>query len=134
MEDYVLSEHDIEQEVIRIPMKFAPVTLRVANECAKTISKHSWVRGCKFTIGLKFNGKLIGVGIAGRPIARLLDNGRNLEILRVCVKGGYPDALARIYSRIIEIAQLMGYKKIIIYSSDRNNHSPLIEIGAAPKA
>ncbi len=38
--------------------------------------------GGKFAVGATVEGKLVGVVIAGRPVARKLDDGMTLEVLR----------------------------------------------------
>jgi len=69
-------------------VKTIPINLRTANEFVAKYHRHNLpVLGCKFAIGLEDNGSLVGVAIAGRPLARLLDNGSTLEVLRVCTDG-----------------------------------------------
>jgi hypothetical protein len=48
--------------------------------------------------------------IAGRPVARRLDDGKTLEVLRVCTDGT-PNANSFLYGRIKRIALLLGYEK-----------------------
>ena len=54
--------------------------------------------GGKFAVGAAVDGKLVGVAIAGRPVARRLDDGKTLEVLRVCTDGT-PSANSFLYSR-----------------------------------
>jgi hypothetical protein len=49
----------------------------------------------KFAVGASVDGKLVGVAIAGRPVARRLDDGKTLEVLRVCTDGSSREANLR---------------------------------------
>lgn len=112
-------------------MIIIPITLKNANRFVATFHRHSKkVQGAKFAVGLKDNGDLIGVAIAGRPVARHLDNERTIEILRVCVKGEIKNANSKLYARMKRICQLMGYEKIITYTLKNENGSSLKAIGA----
>jgi hypothetical protein len=73
---------------------------------------------------------LIGVAIIGCPIARMLDDGKTVEILRVCVKEGYPNTNSKLYARAKQICQLMGYKRIITYTLKKEKQSSLKAIQA----
>ena len=116
-------------------MRFVPVTLRAANDFVNKYHRHNKaVVGHKFSIGLEEDGELIGVGIAGRPVARMLDNSRNIEIVRVCIKEGHKNACSKMYARMKRLAQLMGYEKIITYTLKSESQSSLKAIGAIPES
>ena len=103
-----------------------PLSLEEANRFVLMFHRHNKkVQGGKFAIGLIFNNELIGVAIAGRPVARLLDDGRTIEILRVCVKEGYKNANSILYGRMKRICQLMGYKRIVTYTLKKESGSSL---------
>ena len=57
---------------------------------------------------------LHGVSIVGRPLSRYLDDGKTLEVLRLCTDGTY-NACSILYGRSAKIAKDMGYEKIITY-------------------
>jgi hypothetical protein len=112
-------------------MKITPLSLKDANRFIANFHRHSKkVTGAKFAIGLEEDSELIGVAIAGRPVARLLDNGKTIEILRVCVKVGFKNANSKLYAHIKRICQLMGYGKIITYTLKYESGSSLKAIGA----
>lgn len=75
------------------------------------------------------DGKLVGVAVAGRPVARRLDDGKTLEILRVATDGT-PNATSFLYGRVRRIAQLMGYKKVVTYTLDEESGASLRGVGA----
>ena len=111
-------------------MKAIPVTLRQANEFVAKYHRHNKpVRGCKFCIGAEKDGLLVGVAIVGRPVARLLDDGRTAEILRVCTDGT-KNANSFLYARCKRICQIMGYKKVITYTLQFESGSSLMAVGA----
>jgi hypothetical protein len=116
-------------------MRIVPLNLKDANLFVSHFHRHNRkVQGAKFSIGLMKGDELIGVAIAGRPIARLSDDGKTLEVLRVCTKEGHKNATSKLYARIKRIAQLMGYIKIITYTLNTESGSSLKAIKAVPVA
>jgi hypothetical protein len=111
-------------------MEAVPIHLREANAFIAQHHRHNLpVTGCKFAVGAAVDGKLIGVAIAGRPVARRLDNGRTLEVLRVCTDGT-PNANSFLYGRVKRIAQLMGYEKVVTYTLAEESGASLRAVGA----
>lgn len=114
-------------------MKTKPVFLKEANEYVKKYHRHSApVVGCRFAIGLEESEQLIGVAICGRPIARLLDDGKTMEVLRVCTDGT-KNANSFLYDKCRKIAVLMGYEKVITYTLASESGSSLKALRAVPK-
>lgn len=92
-----------------------PVSLKDANKFI--IGKHRHhdkVQGHKFSVACYSGDKLVGVGCAGRPVSRMLDNGLTIEVTRVCSDGTY-NACSMIYSSLARASKALGYKKIITY-------------------
>jgi hypothetical protein len=111
-------------------MEAIPIHIRAANDFVKQHHRHSLPTvGGKFAVGVEEDGKLVGVAIAGRPVARKLDDGKTLEILRVCTDGT-PNANSFLYSRIKRIGQLMGYQKFISYTLAEEAGASLKAVGA----
>ena len=124
----------MKQGLKRRLVEIIPISLKLANEFVEKHHRHNRrVQGHKWSLGLYKNGELIGVGIVGRPVARLLDDGLTLEILRVCTTGE-KNANSMLYGRIAYIARLMGYKRIITYTLKKENGSSLRAVGAIPEA
>lgn len=71
--------------------------------------------GHKFSVGAACDGKLIGVAIVGRPVARFLDNGRVLEVLRVATDGT-ANANSLLYATSWRAAKALGYERLITYT------------------
>lgn len=116
-----------------LKIKYIPLSLKEAKEFVGKYHRHNKPPvGHKFSIGIEMDGELIAVGIAGRPVARALDNGRTIEITRLCVKEGYPNINSRLYNRIRKICELMGYESIITYTLERESGSSLKALSAVP--
>ena len=118
-------------------MKIIPLRMSQANEFIKKYHRHNKPvdhRGHRFSIGLiDDSGKLIGVAVAGQPIAQKNDDGFTLEILRVCVLEGYPNANSMLYGRVRRIGMLMGYRRIITYTLKSESGASLRAVGATPE-
>jgi len=111
--------------------KFKAVELREANRFIELFHRHNKpVTRAKFQIGMTCDGELIGIGIAGRPVARHLDDGKTLEVLRTCIKEGHPNACSKMYARLKRIGLLLGFERVITYTLQREAQSSLKAIGA----
>lgn len=96
-------------------MKIIPVSLKDANAfVAKYHRHHKPVVGHKFSIGLEYHGELVGVAIVGRPVARHRDDGRTLEVTRLCTNGT-KNACSKLYSAAWRACRAMGYERIGTY-------------------
>lgn len=121
-----------EQEDRRIIYHFVPIELKDANRFIAQFHRHSKpVVRAKFQIGLMEDEELIGVGVVGRPIARLLSNGKTVEVLRTCIKEGHPNACSMMYARIKQISRILGYEKVITYTLQKESQSSLKALGAS---
>lgn len=110
-------------------MNLVPITLRAAKAFVDTHHRHnSSPRGWKFGVGLEDGGSLVGVGIAGRPVARLLDDGLTLEITRVCTLGT-PNANSMLYGALIRAGKALGYRKFVTYTLPGESGSSLAAVG-----
>jgi hypothetical protein len=59
-------------------------------------------------------GKLRGVVITGRPVARMLDDGHTAEVTRLC-PDGVKTGCSFLYGAAARVARAMGYETIITY-------------------
>ena len=99
-------------------MKLIPVSLADANAfVAEHHRHHKPVRGHKFSLGCVKDGQLIGVAIVGRPVSRYLDDGKTLEVNRLCTTGE-KNACSFLYGAAARAAKALGYAKIITYTLD----------------
>jgi hypothetical protein len=114
-------------------VKIIPCSLRDANAFVSAFHRHSQpVRGHKFSVGLESDGEIIGYGIAGRPVSRVLDDGFTLEILRVCVHDGYNNGCSMLYGALRKAGFAMGYTRIITYTLSNELGSSLKGAGFRP--
>ena len=61
------------------------------------------------------SGTVHGVALAGRPVARMLDDGRTLEVTRVAVDGTR-NACSFLYGALRRAAWALGYGRIFTYT------------------
>lgn len=96
-------------------IKAVPMELKDAQNYINAYHRHHQAsHRDKFRIGAEIDGNIVGVIQVGRPVSRQLDNGRTLEVLRLCTNGE-KDVCSFLYSRAARIGKEMGYEKIITY-------------------
>lgn len=99
-------------------LQAVPLKQKQANAYIQAFHRHHGaVRGDIFRIGVECNGRLVGVVMVGRPVARALDNGKTCEVLRLCTDGT-PNACSFLYAKAARVAKEMGFCKIITYILD----------------
>lgn len=97
-------------------LEVVPITLKQACAFIATHHRHNKPpRGWKFGVGLRRGHDLVGVAAAGRPVARLLDDGLTLEVNRTCTDGT-PNANSMLYGAVWRAARAMGYRRCITYT------------------
>lgn len=97
-------------------MYAVPIELKDANAFVDRLHRHhDPVYRDKFRLAcIDDDGHMCGVIQAGRPVARHLDDGKTIEVVRCCTDGT-KNACSFLYSRLARIAKEMGYRKIITY-------------------
>jgi hypothetical protein len=116
-------------------VKIVPLTLREANDFVEAHHRHSARTsndGGKFAIGLEVDGALVGAGIVGRPVARLLqkEGSTTAELLRCCVSDQAPrNATSKLNARAKRIWQLMGGIHFVSYTLKRESGASMRAIG-----
>jgi hypothetical protein len=115
-------------------MKIKPVSLKFAQEFVR---EHHWHNkppiGHKFSVGLFDGDKCVGVAVAGRPVARVLDNGFTLEVTRTCTDGTR-NANSMLYGAIVRAAIALGYEKCVTYTQHDESGASLRGAGWTPVA
>lgn len=84
----------------------------------------SWL----FGVGLYIDDELRAVGMAGRPIARALDDGRTVEITRICTLGDR-NAASRVYGSLCRPAKALGYRRAVTYTLAEEVGSSVLAAG-----
>lgn len=93
---------------------------------------HKPTVGHVVSIGVRRDGVVIGVAIIGRPVARNLDNGETLEVLRLCVSDGCPNVCSWLLTRAKRLIQALGCKPIT-YTLEREGGASLRAAGWTPE-
>jgi hypothetical protein len=97
-------------------VKIVPVSLRQASAfIAMHHRHHRPPRGMRFAIGILSDGVLVGVATAGRPLSRVLDPMRVIEVNRTCTDGT-SNANSMLYGAVRRASKAMGYEKVITYT------------------
>jgi hypothetical protein len=95
-----------------------PMTQREALEFVANFHRHSLPpRGALFQLGASDGGRLVGVGIAGRPVARALQDSETIEALRCCVLDDAPKGTCSfLYASLWRAGRALGYRRMITYT------------------
>lgn len=110
-------------------LELTPVSLKKANDFVNLFHRHhKAATGHKFSIGCSENGRLVGVVIVGRPVSRYLDDGKTLEVNRLCTIGT-KNTCSILYAAAARAAKAMGYSKIITYILESENGSSIKAAG-----
>lgn len=97
-------------------MRIRPVTLTEARRFVGEHHRHNLPpRGHLFSVGVEVDGALVGVAIASRPVARMLDDGRTVEVVRTCTDGTR-NANSMLYGAIVRAAKALGYERAFTYT------------------
>ena len=97
-------------------LEIVPITFREAKEYVNKYHRHlkATMKGYKFAIACSDGEKIVGVAIVGRPIARHLNDGWTLEVLRTCTDGT-KNVNSMLYGASWRVAKNLGFKKLISY-------------------
>jgi len=98
-------------------MVIVPLTLAEARRFVADHHRHNEPPiGHRFSIGLRDDaGALVGVVVAGRPVARGADDGLTIQLLRVTTTGS-KNACSMLYGAACRAAAAMGYQWAITYT------------------
>lgn len=92
-----------------------PLELKEANAFVDRLHRHhDPVHRDKFRVGAAKGETLVGVVQIARPVSRMLDDGKTVEVVRLC-SDGTRNVCSFLYAKAAKIAQEMGYSKIITY-------------------
>lgn len=87
-----------------------------------------------------YNGPdLIGVAMVGRPVARMLDHTRIVEVNRLCVDPSVPgwmvwNACSMMYGAAVKEARARGFERVITYTLETESGGSLKASGFEPVA
>lgn len=110
-------------------IKAVPLSLVEANDYVRLNHRHhAPVHRDKYRVGAEINGRLAGIVQVGRPVSRMLDDGKTLEVVRLCTDGS-KDVCSFLYSRAARIAKELGYERIITYILETESGASLRAAG-----
>lgn len=107
-------------------LRIKSVSLKEANAYIEEHHRHHGaVRGWKFGASVvDEEGRVRGVVIVGRPVARGLDDGETLEVLRCCTDGS-KNVCSMLYSAARKAAAALGYSSIVTYTLESESGASL---------
>jgi hypothetical protein len=100
-------------------LTITPCNLDEANAFIEAHHRHHGpMPGAKFSVACSDEqGRVHGVVMVGRPIARLADDGWTLEVNRLCTDGT-PNACSMLYAAAWRVTRELGYRRLITYILD----------------
>jgi hypothetical protein len=97
-------------------LRLVPVTFAQAAAFVEAIHRHHGAPAeNEFSVGVRLDQRLVGVAIVGRPVARLLDDGYTLEVIRLATDGA-PHAASKLYAAAWRAARNLGYLRMVTYT------------------
>lgn len=110
-------------------LTLVPVDLTTARKFVGEHHRHNLPpQGWKLGVGVAKDDVLVGVAMAGRPVARALDDGRTLEVIRTCTDGTR-NANSMLYGAISRAAKALGYDRLYTYTLADEPGSSLRAVG-----
>lgn len=111
-------------------LHLVPVSFRDACSFVNLWHRHHRAPvGCKFVVGVADEEAVLrGVLIAGRPVARLLDDGMTLEVSRTATDGT-PNANSMLYGAARRACFALGYRRLVTYTQKGESGASLRAAG-----
>lgn len=97
-------------------LRVVPCSIQRANAIVALWHRHHQpTTGATFAVAVADDvGRVRGIALVGRPVARLLDDGWTLEVNRVATDG-HPNACSALYGASKRMAKALGYSRLITY-------------------
>lgn len=99
-------------------VSIVPCTISEAATFVENFHRHNKApQGGLFAVGASDGHTLCGVGIVGRPVSRILQDGFTAEVTRCCVKDNAPKGTpSAIYAALWRAAKALGWRRLITYT------------------
>jgi hypothetical protein len=100
-----------------VPLRIVPMTIAEAKRVVAQMHRHHPPpQGALWAVGVAdLLGMVRGVAVAGRPVARGLDDGSTLEITRVATDGT-TNACSMLYGAVLRAAKALGWETVVTYT------------------
>lgn len=110
-------------------LRVVPVSLALANSIVAGWHRHHPpTTGHRFSLAVMNGAQVAGVAIIGRPVARMLDQERLVEVLRCCTDGSR-NACSALYGAAARTAQAMGFYAVLTYTLEHEGGASLRAAG-----
>lgn len=110
-------------------LHLAPIEFDTAAQFVREHHRHHTPPvGHKFSLAAMFGDAVAGVVIVGRPVSRRRDDGRTLEVTRLCTFG-HPNACSFLYGAASRATFALGYSRIGTYILKREPGTSLAAAG-----
>lgn len=110
-------------------LELVPITLREANAFVEAHHRHHGPsRGCIVCVAVATEGAVCGVVIAGRPVARGLDDTWTAEVTRCCTDGTR-NACSMLYAAAWRAVRALGYRRLVTYTLESEGGASLRAAG-----
>lgn len=100
-------------------LRTVPVSMTKARQFVGTVHRHNLPpKSGLFAVGAALDtdhDALVAVAIAGRPVARMLDDGQTIEVTRVA-SDGHRNACSFLYGALTRAAKALGYRRAFTYT------------------
>lgn len=98
-------------------IRLAPITVTDAKPVVARLHRHNLApQSGMFAVSVRgASDEIVGVGVAGRPVARCLQDGYTAEIVRNATDGT-PNACSMIYGALTRAAKALGYRRVYTYT------------------
>lgn len=97
-------------------LEVVPITFAEAAQYVRDKHRHHGAPvSAKLCVAVADGETVHGVAIAGRPVARMLDDTWTLEVYRVATDGT-KNACSMLYRAVWRAARALGYRKVITYT------------------
>jgi hypothetical protein len=98
-----------------VSLELRPVTFRAAKAyIAEHHRHHKPPQGWLFGVSAYDEDRMCGVACVGRPVARILQDGRTAEVTRLCTDGT-KNAPSILYAACWRAARALGYRRLLTY-------------------
>ena len=111
-------------------LTIVPITQKKAKKWVKDFHRHHRPPvGSVFQLGLSKDNEIVGVLMAGRPVARGFDDGLTIEVNRTCVVDGIKNGCSKLLGAAARVSRELGYKRIITYTLPTESGASLRAVG-----
>ena len=97
-----------------------PALLREANDFVAAHHRHNVAtpkNGGRFAVAAVADGEIVGMAIGARPVARKLDDGLTLEVVRLCTLPNAPlGTCSKLYRALWRAWRALGGRCVITYT------------------